>query len=302
MDTTFAVYSRDAARQDFLDAARVAGCFEARHLPWYKQALGAAADGVTPRLADGRPRVRPSVAEEVFYRRLEHSSTTSKMDHEPARPVILAREPESGYEIALAPDSPLLARWQADVGGGAAGPLFHLLRGLTVRASAPARCVIAGRWTGPLALLAAMRCARVDVFESDDELREDLRLQVRTNRLEHIVTVHTGPPVCGDQLAHTIPMSEGALVLACSPGSGAPGLEGDFLSFAGRHADRVLAVIVSAEGEGRMDIGPLAAMAKERLDPRWRLASGPAVKGDDPEAPAWMCWWNPALTDGPSGA
>lgn len=36
VDTTFAVYHRDAPRKDFMEGVRVAGPFSCRHLPWYE--------------------------------------------------------------------------------------------------------------------------------------------------------------------------------------------------------------------------------------------------------------------------
>lgn len=36
VDTTFAVYLRDAPRKDFMEGVRVAGAFSCRHLPWYE--------------------------------------------------------------------------------------------------------------------------------------------------------------------------------------------------------------------------------------------------------------------------
>ena len=36
VDTTFAVYVRDAPRKDFMDGVRVSGVFSCRHIPWYE--------------------------------------------------------------------------------------------------------------------------------------------------------------------------------------------------------------------------------------------------------------------------
>jgi hypothetical protein len=37
VDTTFAVYIRDASRKDFMQGVRVSGFYECRHLPWYPE-------------------------------------------------------------------------------------------------------------------------------------------------------------------------------------------------------------------------------------------------------------------------
>lgn len=37
VDTTFAVYIRDAPRKDFMEGVRVSGFYECRHLPWYPE-------------------------------------------------------------------------------------------------------------------------------------------------------------------------------------------------------------------------------------------------------------------------
>ena len=37
VDTTFAVYVRDAPRKDFMEGVRVSGFYECRHLPWYPE-------------------------------------------------------------------------------------------------------------------------------------------------------------------------------------------------------------------------------------------------------------------------
>ena len=36
VDTTFAVYLRDAPRKDFMEGVRVSGVFSCRHIPWYE--------------------------------------------------------------------------------------------------------------------------------------------------------------------------------------------------------------------------------------------------------------------------
>src|SRR4051812_13623155 len=101
VDTTFAVYLRDNRGGSFWDAVRVAGRYEARHLPWYVESYAlpsgpSAPNGEPARLDDGRVMVRPSPCEVDRYRGQASGSTTSLL--------IAAAGPNSYLEVACAED------------------------------------------------------------------------------------------------------------------------------------------------------------------------------------------------------
>jgi len=285
IDTTFAVYRRDAPHADFYGAVRVAGCYVARHLPWYRETFALpAGPGACPpvpaRLPDGRPLVRPAPCELERYRQGEKGSTTARMaatSQDATRYVPIAR-PEDGYTFAIGPRTTHAGWWSGPFVQGWRAAAFAVLRERSAARRGPSRLVDVGASFGKTALWAALRFEHVYAVEPDVAARAELCENVAVNRFEHCVTVvpcaladrdrqgldqgqgqaDGRPSITLETLCarYAVPLQEGTnLVINCDAGSAWRELLPGLLAFAAARADVVGALLVAVDGtrggEGR---------------------------------------------------
>jgi len=194
VDTTFAVYVRDRIHSGFLEAVRVAECFEARHLPWYATAEEVKSGGSSEPLLlrDGRTFVRPSPAEAGWYRQRENSSTTSKMNQISLESLTTVTEPSTGYPFSLPVTSTFLQNWRSHIESGSGEKLFDFVRKQTRSADSATTLIDLGTGYLPLSLWAALRCEKVIFHHSDPDIVKEMKVGIQANRFEHCVTVSEG--------------------------------------------------------------------------------------------------------------
>jgi hypothetical protein len=190
VDTTFAVYIRDRVREGFLESVRVAGCFEARHLPWYAAALDESGSPAMSQLRDGRARPRPSPGEMRRYRLEETSSTISKMLPASKSEIQWVCQPGTQYEWAIPANSGDASWWRQVFEPGWKDDLFRMLREQSIKSRKSLRLIDLGSPSGALALWGALRCGRVHAVPADAEGGQALKTVVRANRFEHCLIVH----------------------------------------------------------------------------------------------------------------
>ena len=195
VDTTFAVYVRDRVHGSFMDAVRVAECFEARHLPWYacNETLLESVNSEPCLLRDGRPMVRPLPAEVSWYRQRENSSTTSKMGDGVIEKTTFATDPESSYPLVFPTTGNPEDSWQHDWTAGDCRELVAYLREITVTAGRPLKLLSLSVSKPGLCVWSGLRFQQVVCFEPDSVVRASLRDAVAVNRLEHRISVLSLP-------------------------------------------------------------------------------------------------------------
>jgi hypothetical protein len=255
VDTTFAVYLRDGRGDNFWDAVRVAGRYEARHLPWYIESYAlpsgpSGSNGRPPHLDDGRVMVRPGPCEVDRYRGQASGSTTALLAAVAGTNEYLEVEcPEDGYTFAVAPWTAHASWWRERFAAGSRAPTFRMLRELTTSTRGPTHLIDIGASCGRTALWASLRCDHVTCVEADAAALQELRDNVAVNRAEHCVTVVPGKLSdrdAGDAIegltiatlcsARGVPLDAGNLIINCDVGGGEAIVLGDLLAFAARNA------------------------------------------------------------------
>jgi hypothetical protein len=304
LDTTFAVYRRDIHSDDFFDAVRVAGRYEARHLPWYAESFAlpsgpGAGTGEPIRFDDGRIMVRPGPCEVAHYRREAKGSTTAAL-----MPIALAEDylevsrPEDDSTFAVAPWTPHAAWWTEHFAAGWQAATFRILRKTLISPRGPTRLIDLGASIGEIALWSALHCEHVFCVEADDVALRELRENIAINRFQHCISVVPAAlaPECGepgradrehavsrltlDALCrqHGIPLESGRLVIKCDLGGGEEGVLGDLLAFAVAHHPVVDTLLVALDPPRWRDPSALArildeAYARHPMLHRWQLHS-----------------------------
>jgi hypothetical protein len=330
IDTTFAVYLRSAPPGDFYDAVRVAGPYEARHLPWYARSFespsaGDAAAGGPVRFDDGRVMVRPHPCEVDHHRRRASGSTTiGLLTFDGPRPYLEVVRPEDGYAFAVAPWTAHVGWWAEHFATGWQAPTFRMLRTHLTSRRGPTRLLDIGSSIGKTALWAALRCEHVYCVEPDGPSLQELRANIAVNRFEHCVTVvpkalspgqaGTDLPANGgavssitiDDLYATIgaPPDEENLFVTCNIGGGEELVLPELLAFAATKPLVVGGLMVAMHGLRCKNPGSLArsvqvAYARHPGLHDWRVLSadlqtlaGPAaIASYLDEAPTGSMLW-----------
>lgn len=199
IDTTFAVYLRDKRGSDFGEAVRVAGSFEARHLPWYEaseQRFPPHQDDFSMRElnrnADARFMVRPGLLEVEEYVRNGFGSTISNMKPSLSSEYLSITHPVGPYSFAIDAHSAHLDWWNSKYQNGEMSDELQLLRVFSQSTRGPSRLIDIGASFGPITLWAALRFEHVYAIESNQESVSDLRKSISINKFEHCITVLNG--------------------------------------------------------------------------------------------------------------
>lgn len=79
VDTTFAVYIRDAPRRDFMEGVRVSGVFTCRHIPWYETGVVEPVSNVCRPESCVDPHNQKSDRTKLVTRNRKYFSTTAKI-------------------------------------------------------------------------------------------------------------------------------------------------------------------------------------------------------------------------------
>lgn len=305
IDTTFAVYLRDKRGSDFAEAVRVAGCFEAQHLPWYE-----ASEHQFPphqddqpmrelnRIADGRFMVRPGLLEVEEYVRKGFGSTTSSMKPGLSSDFLTITHPIGPYSFAVDAHSDHLDWWNSKYESGEMSGELQLLRVFSQSTRGPSRLIDIGASFGPITLWAALRFEHVYAIESNREAVAELRKNISINRFEHCITVLnaaistnlTQQPFPESQetrsfnihsLVHTlqVPLNRDNLIICCHLDGEVEILWNELLLFASEQANSIGAILLRI-GESQLNCRQIltrlitSTVGAEGYLKGWHLHSG----------------------------